>query len=55
VRRTLSHRLCAVCLKIIPAGTGAFRRGLSFVHVECANRAKEPASAARGRKTTKRR
>jgi predicted nucleic acid-binding Zn ribbon protein len=53
VSKTLPHRLCAVCLKMIPAGTGAFRRGLSFVHVECANKAKEAASAARWRKTTK--
>ena len=31
-------RLCSVCLKGIPAGTGALRQGISFVHVECANK-----------------
>ena len=28
--------VCAVCQKVIPAGTGCYRRGMLFVHIECA-------------------
>jgi hypothetical protein len=34
-------RLCVICRKLIPAGVVACRRGISFVHVECANKTKE--------------
>jgi len=30
--------LCAICLKRIPPGMGAFRRGATYVHVRCADR-----------------
>jgi hypothetical protein len=41
--KTPHDRICAVCQKLIPAGSGAFRRGVTFVHVECANKpAKTP-------------
>jgi len=32
--------VCAICKKRIPPGTGAFRRGGSYVHVECAEKGK---------------
>jgi hypothetical protein len=35
--KIMRDRACVVCQKLIPAGAGAFRRGIAFVHVECAN------------------
>ena len=34
----LRDRACGVCHKLIPAGTGAFRRGIQLIHVECATK-----------------
>jgi hypothetical protein len=49
--KILRDRACAICQKLIPAGSGAFRRGISFVHVECANKTKkDPPPTQRRRK-----
>jgi hypothetical protein len=48
--KILHDRACAICQKPIPAGSGAFRRGISFVHVECANKTeKDPPPTQRRR------
>ena len=39
--------VCAVCKKRIPPGTGAFRRGESYIHVECAEKGKAPKAEGR--------
>lgn len=36
--KILRDRVSVICQKLIPAGAGAFRRGITFVHVECAAR-----------------
>ena len=38
---TPDHRACVVCRNPIPAGEGAIRRGISFLHVACANKAEK--------------
>jgi hypothetical protein len=48
---TSRQGMCTVCSRRIPAGAGAFRRGIAFVHVECANKAGKTPTGVAGAST----